>query len=109
MSALSFLPHAVGQQRPQIIYATVSANQPVPSSFSDPLHVVQPHAPTVFRTITDWPACHGSILPAAGADCICVYDDQQTLRCIWWDSPLTAFTPTKNAGLGIGDLIVSAS
>lgn len=96
------LPNAVSQQQPQIIYAQVSTAQPAPASFTDPLYVIRPAwNPTYYWSITDWPACHGSTLPAQGAACVLVQDTTGALRCVWWDADGAQFAPTGTAG---GDL-----
>ena len=101
---LAILPNAVSQSQPQVIYGEVSSVLPAPSSFGAPLYVTRPGwdaGAGFFWTFTDWPACHGSTLPAQGAACVLVVDTSGALRCVWWDSATTEFAPTGAAG---GDL-----
>jgi len=83
-NALNLVQGAAGQPRPQIIYATVSNNQPLPATFDDLLYVVEPHAPTVYHIISGFPAIHGNTLPTAGADVVLIRDNYRKLWCIWW-------------------------
>lgn len=102
-SPLNLAQGAVGQARPDILYGQVSTSQPAPTSFSSPLYVVFPQwDPDYFWQFTDWPASHGSTLPAQGATVVVVRDDQQNLRVVWWDSPTTAFAATSITGLAAG-------
>ncbi len=85
---LAILPNAVSQSQPQVIYGEVSSVLPAPSSFGAPLYVTRPGwdaGAGFFWTFTDWPACHGSTLPAQGAACVLVVDTSGALRCVWWD------------------------
>lgn len=87
-----------------VIRGQVSRVQSLPSSFSDPLHVLVPNwSVNEYFTITDWPACHGSTLPSGGAAVVLVRDDQNNLICVWWDNEANpvAFAPSGPAG---GDL-----
>lgn len=86
--ALNFLPNAVGQSRPQIIPAVVANNTtrtPLPTSYNDPLYVVNPSSEDNFWVVSDWTVDHGGNLPAAGAACALFYDSNGVLRCVWWD------------------------
>lgn len=94
--ALNLVPAAVGQGRPQIIPAVVAPNTsrtPLPTSFTDPLFVVNPADDTVFWEIADWTVDHGGTLPEAGAAAALFYDSAGALRCVWWDGVYTAPDP----------------
>jgi hypothetical protein len=102
---LAFLPNAVSQPQQKIIWGQVSTNQPAPTSFSQPLYVTRPAwNPDYNWTITDWPACHGSTLPAQGAECMLIIDTANNLRCVWWDgtAPTAASTSGETAGYTAG-------
>lgn len=66
------IPGAVNQPRPNILYGTVSTNKPAPTTFNEPLYVVEPHAPNNYHLIADWVA---SALPVQGAPCTLVLDN----------------------------------
>lgn len=70
--------------RTQIEDATISASQPAPASFTDPLYVVPAWNGQIFWQIDDWGAIHGSALPAQGAACLVVVSNTGTRRVIWW-------------------------
>lgn len=86
------VPAAVGQQRPNIFLAAVSSSKPAPSTFTDPLYVVEPSRPNVYLTIPEFPAVHGDALPAAGATCVIQrsLDPTEPLRCLYWDGSFTS-------------------
>lgn len=88
---LALAPSTVGQPRAGRIYGQVSTLRPAPASFTDTLYVVIPqwHDAYCFPII-HWSACHGATLPAHGADCILVVDDQRNMRCVWWDGVYSA-------------------
>jgi hypothetical protein len=81
MSALALFPGAVGQDRPQILYATVSARQPLPASFDDPLYVIEPHRPTNYVEVLHWVA---HALPTAGAPVTVFRDNLGNLIGLVW-------------------------
>jgi hypothetical protein len=70
MHELALLAQAVNQPRPQISAGVISSEQPLPTSYNDPLYVVEPWAPTVFRTINYWTATTDT--PPAGAQCLLI-------------------------------------
>ncbi len=98
MTPYALIPHAVGQQRPQLFLAQVSASKPAPSSLTDPLYVVEPSRPNVSLTIPEFPAVHGDTLPAAGATCVIQRstDPGEPLRCLYWDGSY-AITPLTSS------------
>lgn len=84
-NVLNLMPNALSQNAEDIVYAQVSINQPVPTSYSDPLYVVIPDADAnEFLTITDWPKVEGSSFPTSGADCLLIADNRANWRCVWW-------------------------
>jgi len=86
--ALTLIPNATSQPAPAVLYGTVSANQPAPSSFADPLYVVEPHAPASFQTFAQWPQCNGSTLPVAGDGVVFVRDNYGQLHVtVWYIAP----------------------
>ena len=87
---LSLIPNAVDQQRPQILYGTVSKTQPAPTGFNDPLYVVEPWNPNHYHVVSRFPAIHGASLPQHGADVVLIKDNTGALRCVWWDGTYTA-------------------
>lgn len=96
---LALLQGAAGPQPPQIIQGNVHA---APASFNDTLKVEFPNWQTgYFWNVTDWPACHGATLPAAGAECLLLIDDRRNLRCVWWDG---IYAPPSATGTAGGDL-----
>jgi hypothetical protein len=88
---LTFLPGAVGQSRAKLILANVSMNQPLPTTFDDPLYVNPPWNPRIYWVIADGiPAIHGTTLPQAGASVLIAEDDYRLRHCIWWAGHYTA-------------------
>lgn len=101
VSPLVLVPAAVGQQRPPIFLAQVSASKPPPSSFTSPLFVVEPSRPNVSLMVPSFPALHGGTLPTAGATCVIQRsnDPSEPLRCLHWDGSYTTgpITPLTGA------------
>ena len=70
-----------------IVDARVSALQPAPSVFTDPLFVVLDYDPDHAIQIDNWPALHGNTLPALGATvtlAYATYNGQRNWRVIDW-------------------------
>lgn len=86
---LSLVAGAVGQAPERLIYGEIAPNNPacpLPTTFNQPLYVVMADWDrTVFWKVTNWPCIHGNTLPAAGAECLLIYDNRRNLRCVWWD------------------------
>lgn len=72
-----------GQRAGQILSATVSTQQPVPTSFTQPLYVVLDNTmtPLVF---TSWPRSQGSTLPAAGDRVVVGYTQDDVPHVFGW-------------------------
>lgn len=88
MSIVQILPNGGRSPNPQprLVEARVSSLQPAPSSFTDPLFVVEDHDPDHAYRITNWPALHGTRKPAVNALVILSFvGDQRTPRVIYWD------------------------
>ena len=93
----NLLPHLTPGQ-PSLYLGSVSIRQPAPQSFADPLYVEYADMSTDhYQTVTNWPACHGALLPQCGADVLLLQDSNRNLRCVWWDG-LTGFP--ASAGIG---------
>jgi hypothetical protein len=102
------MPAALGQQNPQTLNGMISLRQPAPQSLIDPLYVVLPEwNPNIYFEVLDWPACHGTELPPAGNECLLQYDDQDNLRCTWWQGT-TDFSDLELGAFG-GDVSGVAS
>jgi hypothetical protein len=75
-----------GQPHPragQIFSGTVSAQQAVPASFTDPLHVVLDNTMTPI-TFTAWPRSQGTTLPAAGDPVVIGYTQDDVPHVFGW-------------------------
>jgi hypothetical protein len=104
---LNGLPNAVSPQRPQIVYATVSKNQPAPRSFTDPLYVVEPHDPNGFKVIVDWIA---RSLPQAGDDVTLITDFQRTIRAVVWNATTApTVSGSRSGGTALASLLTQLS
>lgn len=96
---LALIPNAASQAQQQLIWGQVSTSQPAPASFTSPLYVTRPRWSTdYYWALTNWPACHGATLPAAGAECLLTIDTAGNLRCVWWDG---RYAPPSLASLGL--------
>ncbi|MGA8763315.1 MAG: hypothetical protein WB562_10665 [Candidatus Sulfotelmatobacter sp.] len=77
--ATALVAGSAGQPQPDIVTANVSAHQPLPASFSDPLYVVEPWAPDHYRKITRW---IGIGMPSHGQPCTLIQQSENGQR-IW--------------------------
>src|SRR6516164_1129459 len=94
---LNLLSNAVSQRGPTQVYGEIV--DPLPSTFDDPLFVVMPSWTTAHAFELDhWPKCHGTALPAAGAECLLHWDSENNLRCTWWAG---AYASLAQAGGGL--------
>lgn len=87
-NVLQLLPNALSQPKTQILFARVSANQPLPLAASDPLYVVIPDIDNdlYWKIHPGFWAPNGTALPAASAQCLLIYDNRQNLWCVQWAS-----------------------
>jgi hypothetical protein len=92
-NALAFLPNAIGQSQPPVLYGQVAYGQPAPTSFLQPLYVhLTDWTTDFFLTFENWPVIHGATLPAVGADVTIMVDNRENYRVVWWDGAWTAET-----------------
>jgi hypothetical protein len=102
-NVLNFLPNALGQGQERVSYGEVSHAQPLPTSFSQPLYVVQPDFTVdYYFTIPagQWFAANGAVMPTAGVPCLLILDNRGSMWCVAWGGT-PGFSPTGAAG---GDL-----
>lgn len=91
MSYLNFLPNAASQTQQTISFGMVDPRMPAPTSFDDPLYVIQPDwSSDYFFIINGWPAIHGVTLPAQGAEVLMIKDPRMNWRVVWWDGSYTS-------------------
>lgn len=67
-----------------IVSGTVSAQQPAPSSSTDPLYVVLDNTGTLL-TFAKWPQSHGTTLPVAGDTVVVGYTQDNVEHVLGFD------------------------
>lgn len=88
--ALSTLPGAAGRQRPSIVVANVSYNQPLPASFAAPLYVVEPWLPEQYKTIAHWTA--PSLPLVGGQPCLLIQGSDRQWNAFVFPAGQPSFT-----------------
>jgi hypothetical protein len=75
-----------GMTAQQIVSGQVSAGQPLPASFTDPLYVV---CASISTEVTfgpfQWPESHGSTLPTSGDTVVIGIDQNDVMHILGWD------------------------
>jgi hypothetical protein len=86
-----FIPNALPQSQAQRIYAEVGA--PAPTSFSSSLLLISPDWSTELplAAVTQWPADHGSALPAVGDQVLLEQDSRGYWRVASWGHATTTW------------------
>jgi hypothetical protein len=78
-------------EQSRVVRGYISTNQPAPTGFPTPgsqenlLWVIDPEA-SVDRPLgpCQWNADHGATLPAQGAECVVITDNQEVPTVVWW-------------------------
>ena len=79
-----------GQVGQTLVSGVVSANQPAPASFSDPLWVLVPSIDAATAiSFAVWPRLHGTSLPQPGALVLVAIDEKGGKSVVRWDGPDT--------------------